>query len=185
MDAAILRVSQLNNNKGVIKDMGKLPESFPWGVQVDAIRPEEAEPLRKAGCDYLVFGIEGVPATVLNEENIGKVLSIGLSLDDALMRVLEDMPTDAIIIESYPEEKLTVKGLMAYRSVVAYVSKPVLSLAPLDIDEGDLMALQNVGIIGVVVEPRSAGDMRQVSKLRKAIESLPPREVGEKGGWRR
>ncbi|MEE9198318.1 MAG: hypothetical protein V3U26_00820, partial [Dehalococcoidia bacterium] len=56
---------------------------------------------------------------------------------------------------------------------------PVLVRVPLGLSEGELTALQNAGIAGIVVEPRTASDMKQVSRLRKAIESLPPREAGE------
>ncbi|MFQ5934556.1 MAG: hypothetical protein ACE5KI_07935 [Dehalococcoidia bacterium] len=176
----ILQVDQGDRKKTPVKDLAKLPENFPWGLQAEAVQPEAMASLREAGCDYLVFGIEDTPGRVLNEENIGKVLSIDMTLEEQLMRVLEEMPTDAIFIDSEPKTNFTVKVLMEYRSVIAYVSKPVLLLAPLDLSDADLTALQNVGVIGLVVEPRTADDMKKVTKLRKAIDSLPPRESGEK-----
>ena len=180
-DAAILRVSRIDSKKGSIKEMASVKDGIPWGVQAEVVRMEEVEGLRQAGCDYLVFGIEGTPGGVLNEENMGKVLSIEVSLEEQLMRVLEEMPADVIFIESQPESVITVKGLMAYRSVISYVSKPVLTLSSLDLEHAELSALQNVGVVGIVVEPRTSGDMKKVAKLRKTIESLPPREPGEKG----
>ena len=178
-DATILSVTQLPLKKDLRKDVEKLPESYPWGVQAEAIQPKEIETLRKAGCDYLVFGIEGTPAPVLNEESIGKVLLIDTSLDETLMRVLDEVPTDAIFIDSDPEDSLTIKGLMFYRSMVSYVSKPVLIRVPLSLSEEELKALGNAGIAGIVLEPRNAGDIKQVTRLRKVIESLPPREAEE------
>ncbi|MFQ5875645.1 MAG: hypothetical protein ACE5JL_17855 [Dehalococcoidia bacterium] len=179
-DAAILRVSNIDSKKSPIKDITSLKDGIPWGVQAEVVRMEEVEGLRQAGCDYLVFGIKDTPGCVLNEENIGKILSIEVSLEEQLMRVLEEMPTDAIFIEFQPEPSLTVKGLMTYRSVISYVSKPVIALVSLDLQDAELTALQNVGVVGIVVEPHTPEDMKKVSKLRKAIESLPPREPGEK-----
>ena len=178
-DAVILQTNSVDKNKTPFKDLGKLQDSIPWGVQINGMSLEAVGSVRDAGCDYLVFGIEDTPAAVLNEENIGKVLSIGLSLEDYLMRVLEDTPTDAVVIEVEPPERLTVKDLMAYRSILSCVSKPVLVRTGMGIQEEELAALQNAGISGIVVEPRNGRDMKLVSKIRKAIEALPPREAGE------
>ena len=51
----------------------------------------------------------------------------------------------------------------------------------MSLSEEDLTSLYNVGMVGIVIDAQTNDDLKQVSRLRKAIESLPPREVGEKG----
>jgi hypothetical protein len=175
-DSLILQVEGLDKVKPVLKKLGKLPETLSWGVQSQKIEMEQLDALGEAGCDFLVFGIDATPAPVLNEEDIAKVLSIDTSVEEQFLRILDDMPTDSIIIEAEPGERLTVRELMVYRSILCAVTKPVMIHTRLDLEEGELLALQNVGILGIIVEPRTSKEMKQVADLRKAIEGLPPRE---------
>ncbi|MCH8086684.1 MAG: hypothetical protein IIC81_02405, partial [Chloroflexi bacterium] len=175
-DCLILRVEGLDKVKAVLKKLGKLPETLPWGVQSQKIEMDQLDALGEAGCDFLVFGIDGTPASVLNEEDIAKVLSIDTSVEEQFLRVLDDMPTDSIIIETEPGERLSVRELMVYRSILCAVSKPVMVRTRIDLEEGELLALQNAGFLGIIVEPRTSKEMKQVAGLRKAIEGLPPRE---------
>ena len=167
---------------GSAAGLAKLKDEVTWGLQPGKVDLAELESLKEAGCDYLVFGIEDTPGAVFNEEGIGKVLSVDTTLEEQYMRVLEDTPTDAIFITSEPEAEVTIKGLMAYRSVIAYVSKAVLVRASLDTSESNLRALQNLGVAGLVVEVQSAADVKKVSKLKEAIAALPPRQPEEREG---
>ncbi len=180
-DSLILRVEGLDKVKAILKKLDKLPETLPWGVQSQEIEMEQLDALGEAGCDFLVFGIDATPAPVLNEEDIAKVLSIDTSVEEQFLRVLEDMPTDSIIIETEPGECLSVRDLIAYRSILYAVTKPVMVRTRIDLEEGELLALQNVGILGIIVQPRTSKEMKQVVDLRKVIEGLPPREEGDKG----
>ena len=180
-DAAIVRTSKPGSVKEVIKNASNLQDSIPWGIQSDQVSSKAIEELQKAGCDYLVFGTEDSPASMLNHENIGKVLSIGLGLEERFMRILEDIPAEVLIIEAEDEGPLTLKQLMEYRTVLSCVSKPVLIRTSASLSEEDLTSLYNVGMVGIVIDAQTNGDLKQVSRIREAIESLPPREVGEKG----
>lgn len=175
-DSLIIRVEGLDKVKAVLKKLGKLPETLPWGVQSRNIEMEQLDALGEAGCDFLVFRIDATPAPVLNEEDIAKVLSIDTSVEEQFLRILDDMPTDSIIIEAEPGEHLTVRELMLYRSILCTVTKPVMVHTRIDLDEGELLALQNVGVLGIIVQPRTSKEMKQVAGLRKVIEGLPPRE---------
>ncbi len=165
---------------GTADGLSKLKDEVVWGLQPSKVDPAEMESLKEAGCDYLVFGIEDTPGAVFNEEGIGKVLAVETTLEEQYMRVLEDTPADAIFITSEPEAEVTVKGLMAYRSVIAYVTKTVLVRASLDTSESDLKALQNLGIAGLVLEVQSAADVKKASKLKEAIVALPPRQPDDR-----
>ncbi|MCK4964434.1 MAG: hypothetical protein KAS54_05080 [Dehalococcoidia bacterium] len=151
----------------------KIATSFgelPWGVSIGETTEEQLSRLKAAGCDFLVFDAEKAPLMLLREGEMGRILKLGPSLPDGLIRATAQLPIDAVLIGDEPS--LTVQRLMVYQHLANLVHKPLLTTTPIGIPGEDLKELWETGLAGVVV--KVAGEAREgLSGLRQAIESLP------------
>ena len=175
-DSVILTVPQANQTPLP----ANLPEPAPWGIQASSINSEDIAPLTEQGCDFFVLSPNNSPASILNEENATKVLSVSPSIEEAHLRVLEDVPVDCLLIEHGVQDVLRITDLMTLRSVLTAVSKPSIVCVRAGLSEGELSALQHVGAIGIVVDVASEEDAAELPRLRKEIDALPPREEDER-----
>lgn len=175
-DSVILTVPQANQ----APLPANLPESAAWGIQTSSLNSEDIAPLTEQGCDFFVLNTEKSPASLLNEENAAKLLSVSPSIEEAYLRVLEDVPIDCLLIEHGASDVLTITDLMTLRSVLTSVTKPSVVRVRSYLTEGELSALRHVGVIGVVVDVASEEDAAQLPRLRKEIDALPPREEDER-----
>ncbi len=175
-DSVILTVPQANQ----APLPANLPESTPWGIQASSLNAEDLSPLTEQGCDFFVLNAQASPASLLNDENTAKVLSVLPSIEEEYLRILEDVPIDCVLIEHGTREDLKINDLMTLRSILTAVTKPsIVNIRP-EMSEGDLRALRHVGVIGVVVDVASEEDAAQLPRLRKEIDALPPREEDER-----
>ena len=177
-DSVILTVPQANQ----ATLPANLPESasVPWGIQPSSINSEDIAPLTEQGCDFFVLSPDSSAASILNEENSTKVLCVSPSIEEAHLRVLEDVPVDCLLIEHGAQDVLKITDLMTLRSVLTAVSKPSIVSVRAGLSEGELSALQHVGAIGIVVDVASEEDAAELPRLRKEIDALPPREEDER-----
>jgi hypothetical protein len=168
---------------GTIKDIQKAAKALgdvPWGVYLE--ESGDIAALKEAGCDFVVFS----PASRINDlpqdEKIGKVLQLESSMDDGLLRAVNDLAADAVIVTDVLEsnETLTVHRLMIYRHLANFIAKPLLVPVPATVSEAELKALQDADIDGVMVEAEG----ENLKELAKIVSQLPPRSVKkrEKGG---
>lgn len=157
-----------------------LPEEGVWGAQVSGIRVEDLAALGEKGSDFVELDPESSPGALLNEENVTKVLTVSPSIEEAYLRILEDVPIDCVLIEHGVEEELMISDLMTLRSIMTAVSKPSLVQVRSGLTEGDLSALRHVGAMGIVVDVTTEADAAELSRLRDAIDALPPREEEER-----
>jgi hypothetical protein len=156
--------------------MAKAAGDVPWGVYLDEGGGGIAS-LVEAGCDFIVFS----PTTKINDlpqnEKIGKVLQVESSMDDGLLRAINDLPADAVLVTDTLEndETLTMHRLMIYRHLANFISRPLIAPVPANINETELKALQAAEIDGVMAE----GD--NLKELRKNIGKLPARSAKKRG----
>lgn len=175
-DCVILTSDKANQ----VSPSSDLPEEASWGVQVGSLKGEDFSPLTEKGCDFFVLDAEDSPASLLNEENATKVLRVSSSIEEAYLRVLEDVPIDCLLIEQEASKNLKITDMMTLRSVLTAVTKPSIVQVGADLSEGDLSALRHVGVIGLVVDVTTEEDVGQLPRLRKGIDALPPREEDER-----
>lgn len=152
--------------------LGKIVASLgdlPWGVSLEEATGEELSQLKEMGCDFLVFNAARAPLALLREEEMGKIVEIEPSLADGLVRAIEQLPIDAVLIAE--EGELSIHRLMVCQHLANLVRKPLVALAPIAMSKEDLQGLFEAGVAGVVV--RLEGDVKELSRLRQAIEELP------------
>ncbi len=152
-----------------------LPD-IPWGMYLgDTSDVKKASPVA-AGCDFIVFPVSVPVSTTPKEKKLGRILQVESSMDDGLLRAVNDLPVDAVLIGDITGEDnlLEWHRLMIFRHLTHLISKPLIVPAPADIGEEELNALCEAGIDGILVEV-DAGKAGGLKELRQVIDKLPPR----------
>jgi len=149
----------------IVASLGDLP----WGVSLEEATGEELSQLKEMGCDFVVFNAARAPLALLREEEMGKIVEIEPSLADGLVRAIEQLPIDAVLVGE--EGELSIHRLMVCQHLANLVRKPLVALAPIAMSKEDLQGLFEAGVAGVVV--KLEGGVKELSKLRQAIEELP------------
>ncbi len=156
-------------------DAQKTAKAFgdiPWGVYLDE-SDEAATALVEAGCDFVVFSPTVRITDLPQDEKTGKIVQVDSSMDDGLLRAINDLPADAVLVTDNLEgnETLTIHQLMIYRHLANFIAKPLIVHVAANITEAELKALQDVEIDGVMAEM----DGESLKELRETIGKLPPR----------
>lgn len=169
-DAVLLSFGKLKGESlgQIVASIGDLP----WGVSLKEVTADGLSQLRDRGCDFLVFDAARAPLALLREEEMAKIVEIEPSLADGLVRAIEQLPIDAVLIAEEGELSLSIHRLMVCQHVANLVGKPLVARTPLGISEEDLNELLETGIAGLVVN-LERGVEEELSKLRQAIDTLP------------
>ena len=145
-----------------------------WGASVGGLDEEQAQRLKAAGCDYVVFDAEATAAGVLNDEDLGKILALGPDLSEDVARAIQELPIDAVLFS--PQEgllPLTVQRLIDIQLVRSQVDKPFVMAMPSELGQPELEAFRNTDVAGLAFEISSAD---RVAELRETISNLPRRK---------
>jgi hypothetical protein len=131
-----------------------------------------------AKVDFVVAPVQRTPAAFLTAESIAKVPSVDASQPAALIRALGDMDVDALCV-SPPRRRrnaaeLTVYDMMHYKGVAELARPPIMVLAEQAIHPGDLQALRDVGVDGIVLPVAKLGDdaAERITAFRDAIAKV-------------
>jgi hypothetical protein len=155
----------------VVKQMVEAVGDVPLGVFVKGISEEKINELASVGCDFVVFDIR-IPAAVLNKEDIGKFLMIEPSLDQGLVRAINSLEVDGVVISSRGGDSfVAVEHLLICRRFVELLEKPVIMALPSLATKAVLTSLWRAGIDGVVAP--SAQSVEALTELKKMISDLP------------
>jgi hypothetical protein len=158
-----------------------LPD-VPWGFYLEDDADKKAATLLKAGADFLVFPAAGRIAAVPGDEKVGKILQVESSMDDGLLRAVNDLPVDAALVADTYESSgpLVWHQLMIYQHLANFISKPLIITTPASINEAELKALWEAGVDGITIEVAAAA-VERLKTLRRALDSLPLRSVRKRG----
>lgn len=104
---------------------------------------------------------------------MGRVLQVEASLDDSLVRSLDQLPLDALLITGMAKgEPTTLHDLMLLRRWGNLTRRFLLLEVGTGLEASDLEGLRGAGIQGIVVP---LPEMKEtLSALRQAINALPP-----------
>jgi len=171
-DAGIVRVSSPAEVK-TLEKLGKTMENIPWGAWLKDTGSEGIAKAVKSGCDFVVFSPANTPLSVFKNDKPGRIMEVAPSLSEELLRTVNDLPVDAVLIVSETEGFLTWRHLMLFRRLAGLVGKPVLVSAPSKVTADELQTLWEMGVSGVVItlEDEKAGD--RLTALRKEVEKMP------------
>ncbi len=148
----------------------------PWGVWVGTMDSVGLKQLREAGGDFFILDSPSAPAVLLEEEELAKVLKVSLSQDKELVGAVGDLPVDAVIIDVKNDGvALTISDLMYCQWLAGLVDKPLLVAAHKELTEGEIRALWEVGVIGVVIEVGGDKWQEVLARQSQGIGNLPKR----------
>jgi len=155
----------------VAKQMVEAVGDVPLGVFVKGMSEEKINELASAGCDFVVFDIR-IPAAVLHKEGVGKFLMIEPSLDQGLVRAINSLDVDGVLISSRGGDSfVAVEHLLVCRRFVELLEKPVIMALPSLVTKTVLTSLWQVGVDGVVAP--STQSVEALAELKKMISDLP------------
>lgn len=179
-DAALVRPADTPGEKDLRKIAGSL-DDIPWGLYLEDDSDGLMEKAGESGLDFVVFSTAGRIAAMPQDKKIGKVMEVDSSMDDTLLRAVNQLPVDAVLLadglESVP---LLWHQLLIFQHLADLFPKPLIIPAPIDLSTAELKALWDAGVDGILVDTdmEKAGGFKE---LRQAIDALPPRER-RKGG---
>ncbi|MFC1935062.1 hypothetical protein ACFLXZ_01960 [Chloroflexota bacterium] len=183
-DAILLRFDKSSEkNGGQPEPVHSLP-NIPWGKWIEDVDEKDARKMTDAGCDFAVFPPNSTVSALGQGKKIGKILQIESSIGDGLLRTLNELPVDAVLIPAGKdkETRLTWRHLMLFQRSANILTKPLLVTLPPNITANEIRLLWEAGIDGIII---TTGDDLQENKpaeLRRAIaelDRLPPRKRGK------
>lgn len=177
-DAILLTVAM--SNEKALDAVGETLKDKLWGVRVGSISEEQAASLKDKGCDFIVFDPENTAASLLNDEDMGKVIAISSGLDEDQGQAIHMMAIDCALFT--PEESvtpLTVQRLIDIEVIRGLVGKMFLMTAPADLGKADLESLRNGGVSGLVIGLAEADG---IAKTKETIQDLPRRPGRSRSG---
>ncbi|MFC2022616.1 hypothetical protein ACFLTL_00420 [Chloroflexota bacterium] len=145
---------------------------IPWGAWVTS-GGNEIDRIPE-GYDFAVFP-DCTAMVGFQGEVEGKVLAVKALLGEGLLRAVDRLPVEAVLMDySHPEGGvLTWHHLMQVQRSTGLLSKPLLVAVGAGVVAAELQALWAAGVSAVVVEV-GKGQTGIINELRRTIESLPP-----------
>lgn len=170
-DAGILNIKK-NTEVNKIKKT-RLPENIPWGLWLKDINNVGVKQILAVGCDFIVFPLD-VQFAVFDDKRIGRVLLVETSLERDLLKTLDKLPVDAVIIsdEQTKVAALTWRQLTLFRRFVDISNKPLLVPISVDITDNELQAIWEAGISGVIIDIAAEQQAGKIKTLSHRIDSL-------------
>ena len=151
--------------------------NVPLGVLVKGMSEKEIDELVSSGCDFVVFDIR-VAAAVLGNKEMGKFLMIEPSLDQGLVRAINNLEVDGVFISRDEGSVMTVGHLLVCRRLVELLEKPVIMALPSLVTKDELISLWQAGVDGVVAPSGQSTDT--LANFKRMIGDLPRRVRGRR-----
>ncbi len=181
-DAGLLRISDLSSGINRLQEMRQIVDDIPWGGWLRDMGKAGTEQTVKIDCDFLVFTAANTSLAILQEDEVGKILEVEASLNEGLVRTLDELPVDAVLIagEQIGGDFLTWHHLMIFQRFASLLTKPLLTSVPSNITDSEFQVLWKAGVDGVIVEVGGNQPKERIKELRQTIDKLtfPP-----KHGW--
>lgn len=143
---------------------------IPWGGWLKEVGRGEVQQLVEIGADFVVFPAASLSRAVLEDEKLGKLIEVEPTFDASLLKAADGLPLNAVIMAA-AKPSLSWRELMLCRRGANMLTKPLLVVVSPDITSGELQALCEAGVSGVVVGDKWA-------KLHRMIGKLPPPRAG-------
>ncbi len=172
-DGVLLNIRQSSKVKA-LRETAKAVPDIPWGVWLRDSSQPEIQQITKAGCDFVVFPADKTSLTILQNESVGRILEVEASLNDGMLRTINKLPVDAVLIagESGEDRFLTWHHLMLFQRITSLLAKSLLVSVPPTVTANELLVLWEAGVDGAIVEIVAGQPVEQIGQLRQAIDKL-------------
>lgn len=173
-DAGLFRIPKLSSGAKPLKEMSQAAPDIPWGGWLRNIGRGGIKQMAKADCDFVVFPAANTPLALLQNDEIGKILEVKPSISEGLLRAVNELPIDAVLIatEQKGEYFLTWHHLMLFQRFADLLTIPLLASIPSNVTANELQALWEAGVDGVVIEVGAGQPANKLKTLRQVIDKL-------------
>ncbi len=173
-DAGLVRISKLSSGTKTLHKISQAVSDIPWGGWLQGSGLGGIKQMMKVGCDFVVFPATNTPLAILQNDEVGKILEVEASLSEGLLRAANELPIDAVLIVGEQREGyfLTWQHLMLFQRFADLLTKPLLISIPSNVTAGELQALWEAGVEGVVVEVTVGQPQDRLKELRQVIDKL-------------
>jgi hypothetical protein len=178
-DAVLIRFQKTTPTvKTVQKITSSLPD-IPWGLYPG---DEDNKKAAEEGADFVVVPAASKVTETPGDEKTGKILEVESSMDDGLLRAVNDLPVDAVLADDMFQNKqpLVWHEMMIVQHLANLFSKPLIVPVPAGITEKELKILWDAGVDGIIVEADTA-KKDGFKDLRRLIDKLPLRSGRKRG----
>ena len=173
-DAGLLQIPRPSSGVKTLKQVCQAVSDIPWGGWLKEISRGGVGQMVEAGADFVVFPAASASLEIFQDEKLGKILEVEPSLEPGLLKAVDDLPVDAVLVagEQGKEHFITWHHLMLFRRCANLLTKPLLVSVPSEVAAGELQALWEAGVGGVVVEAGIEPPGGRLAKLRQMIDKL-------------
>jgi len=173
-DAVILPVPKTGSGVKTLPKVSQAVSGIPWGVWLKDEAKGGINQVTQAGCDFAIFPAANTSLDLLQDDNVGKILQVEASLSDSLLRTIDGLPVDAVLIATEQEEKgsLVWHHLMLFRRFASLLTKPLLVFVPSRVTSNELQALWDAGVDCVIVGVEAGQYAEGLKELRQTIDKL-------------
>ena len=171
-DGGLLTVPRTSQIQA-LKEASQAMPDIPWGTWLIDGGQAKIDETVEALCDFVVFA-SSTPLAIAQNDAVGKVLEVEVSLSDGLLRATDDMPVDALLIAGEQEEDnpLTWHHLMLFQRFAILLTKPFLVRVPSNVTADELQALWEAGVSGIIVKAETEQPPGRIGELRQIIDNL-------------
>ncbi len=173
-DAGLIHVSALNSGIEVLQEIQQTVSDIPWGLWLGDTRSKGIKQLAKIDSDFIVFPAVNTPLAILQNDKTGKILEVEASLDEGLLRTVDELPVDAVLLAGEKGEPnfLTWRHIMRFQRFAYLLAKPLLVSIPPRVTINELQTIWEAGVDGVIVEVGDGQPTDRLKKLRQIIDKL-------------
>ncbi len=149
-DAVLFGDGTVSPDAKAVRKMSAALRGLPWGAWLKDADEAGAQALVAAGADFLVVPDMTPVSVTSGKGKSGRVLLAETSLADSLLRAINDLEVDAVMLAT-PGGSLTWRGLMDLQRAANVLSRPLLASAPATLSASELEALWEAGVDALVV----------------------------------
>ena len=172
IDAALI----LNQNLGLkqAKQFIKVLRDTPLGIIINQLSEINNVNSATTCLDFIAFD-KHVSMTNVEKTSVGKLFMIDASLNMDLIRAVNELDIDGVIIDNSQADLLTVEHLLICQRLRELLHKPLLMILPSLVTGAELCRLWGVGITGVISS--KTWSVESLIGLRQKIDNLPKRHA--------
>ncbi len=172
-DAVLVRFDKIGPTAKALQKITSALPDIPWGLYTGS---EDNKKAVGEGADFVVFAADSQVTETAGDEKTGKILQVESSMDDGLLRAVNDLPVDAVLADDIfqSKEPPVWHEMMIAQHLANMLSKPLIVPGSVGISEKEIKILWDAGVDGIIIEADTA--MKDGFKdLRGLIDKLPAR----------
>ena len=175
VDYIVIRIS--SPTKSRLASARRVASNLVWGVWSTKLSNKSSSVVKQQGGDFYVIPDIDLPASLLNNEEIGKIAVVSTDLPDELCQSIGDLPIEAVLVSGLETKvELTLRDLMTIKMLGDSISKPMMVIRSGSLTEADLVMLQDAGVNGIILDLDEAS-LKDVEEVRDLLETIPQRKA--------